>query len=287
MESLRRRLTALSRLWVPFSESGASVYAAGSSFYILLSVFPAALFLLSLLPYLPISLEAWLEVLQELVPEPFFPLVTYTFDTVRSSSTLTLLSISAVTTLWSASRGVGAIVEGLDAVLGRARQRRYLQRRIMSILYFLLLALALSAMLTVHVFGEKVLAACVHYFPRAIALVSALYRLRFIYVLLVFGVTFALVYWLFPRRSFSFRSCALGGLVAAVGWILISQLFSIYVNYFAGYVKLYDGIGLLLLTCLWLNLCLLFFLYGAVLTSLLHRSAYHPLQILREALGRR
>ena len=68
-----QRLRSLSRLWAPFSRSNASTYAASSSFFILLSVFPAVLFFLALLPYLPISLQQWLDFLEELVPAPFFP----------------------------------------------------------------------------------------------------------------------------------------------------------------------------------------------------------------------
>ena len=165
-----QRLRSLSRLWAPFSRSNASTYAASSSFFILLSVFPAVLFFLALLPYLPISLQQWLDFLEELVPAPFFPVVTYVFETVRTNSTLTLLSLSAVTTLWSASRGILYISDGLDAVLQHHGKRRYLYRRVMSIVYFLLLALALSTMLTVHVFGETVMDACIRWFPHVLDL---------------------------------------------------------------------------------------------------------------------
>lgn len=281
-----QRLRSLSRLWAPFSQSNASIYAASSSFFILLSVFPAVLFFLALLPYLPISLQQWLDFLEEFVPSPFFPLVTYVFDTVRTNSTLTLLSLSAITTLWSASRGILYISDGLNAVLQRHGKRRYLNRRVMSIIYFLLLALALSAMLTVHVFGEAVLDACIRWFPYAVNLAEALYHLRFFYFILIFGMVFSLIYWLFPRRALHFRSCLFSGMMTAFGWIVISQLFSIYVNYFAGYIKLYGGIGLLILTCIWLNFCILLFLYGAVLAGLLHQRSYHPIRIIKEAFSR-
>ena len=199
----------------------------------------------------------------------FFPVVTYVFETVRTNSTLTLLSLSAVTTLWSASRGILYISDGLDAVLQHHGKRRYLYRRVMSIVYFLLLALALSTMLTVHVFGETVMDACIRWFPHALDLAEALYHLRFFYFILIFGMVFSLIYWLFPRRALRFRCCLLSGMLTALGWIVISQLFSIYVNHFAGYIKLYGGIGLLILACIWLNFCILLFLYGAVLSGLL------------------
>ena len=282
-----RRLRTLSQLWLPFTKSRASLYASSSSFYILLSVFPAALFLLTLLPYLPISLESWMEVLREIVPQPFYPVVEYVFDTVKTNTTLTLLSVSALTTLWSASKGVLSIADGLEAMLRRQREHRYLRRRLMSIAYFLILALALSATLAIHVFGEALLAACVRWFPGLIRGAALVYRLRSPYLLVLFGLLFALIYWLFSKRELRFRWCFLGGLGASACWVLVSWAFSIYVNFFAGYVKLYGGIGLLILTCIWLHICLLLFLYGALAADLLHHRSYRPLQILKETFSRR
>lgn len=281
------RIRSLRRLWEPFTACRASLYASSSSFYILLSVFPAALFLLSLLPYLPLSLDALLDTLEQVVPNPFHPVVGYVFDTVRTSSTITLLSVSAVTTLWSASKGVLAITDGLNAVLNRPREPRYLLRRLFSVLYFLILAVALLTMLLLHVFGESLLAACIRWFPAAVRVAALIYYLRTPYLFFLFGLLFALIFYFFPRRSLGFRWCLVSGLATSGCWLLISWAFSIYVNHFAGYVKLYGGIGLLLLTCIWLHICLLLFLYGALTASLLHNGAYHPISILRETFSRR
>lgn len=281
------RIRSLKRLWEPFTACRASLYAAGASFYILLSVFPTALFLLSLLPYLPLSLGALVEAIEQVVPPPFHPVIDYVFDTVESSSTITLLSLSVLTTLWSASKGVLAIVDGLNAVLDREQELPYLRRRLSSIVYFLVLAVALLTMLLLHVFGEALLAACGRWFPAAARVAAVIYHLRTPYLLFLFGLLFALIFYLFPRRAMEFRWCLLGGLGTAGCWLFISWAFSIYVNRYAGYVKLYGGIGLLLLTCVWLHICLLLFLYGARATCLLHQRRYHPLTILRETFSRR
>lgn len=275
------RIRSLRRLWEPFTACRASLYAASSSFYILLSVFPAALFLLSLLPYLPLSLDALLDGLEQVVPAPFHPVVNYVFETVRSNSTIALLSVSALTTLWSASKGVLSITDGLDAVLDRPRETWYLRRRALSIVYFLILAVSLLTMLLIHVFGESLLLACFRWFPAAARAAVLIYSLRTPYLFLLFGLLFGLVFYLYPRRTLDFRWCLLGGLGTSGCWLLVSWAFSIYVNHFAAYVRLYGGIGLLLLTCIWLHICLLLFLYGALAAKLLHEGTYHPAAILR------
>ena len=149
------------------------------------------------------------------------------------------------------------------------------------------MALSLSAMLTIHVFGEALLAACIRWFHGLFRGAAVIYRLRSPYMLVLFGLLFALIYWFFSKRELRFRWCFLGGLGASACWVLVSWAFSIYVNYFAGYVKLYGGIGLLILTCIWLHICLLLFLYGALVADLLHHRSYHPLQILKETFSRR
>ena len=83
-----------------------SHYAAGASFFIALAVFPGLLLLLGLLRYTPLEVERLGEMLAMVLPEALSPgveeLVLLTYD----ASSGTAIGISAVTTLWSASRGI-------------------------------------------------------------------------------------------------------------------------------------------------------------------------------------
>lgn len=281
------RLHTLSGLWRPFTRHHTTLYAAGASFYTLLSVFPALLFLLTLLSSLPLVLAGATSLLEALVPDSFLPLLDHIAETVSGSASPALLSLSAITTLWSASKGVMALMDGLNAVLDVDDRRGFLRRRGMAILYFLLLSLCLLATLCIHTLGQWILAAFLRHFPEASAFWERLLSLRFFYTLLPLAVLFALLYRVLPTVRVRVRHCLLGGAATAAGWLLFSQLFSVYVNLFASRQVLYNGIGFLILTLLWLHICILMFLLGGIFSVLLSQGTYHPIRILKSCFSRR
>lgn len=280
-------LHALSGIWRPFTRNQPTLYAAGASFYILLSVFPALLFLLTVLSHLPVVLETALELLEYLIPDSFLPLADYIGQTISEGTSLALLSLSAFTTLWSASKGILALMDGLNAVLGVRDHRGFLRRRCMAVFYFLLLSVSLLATLCFHALGQWILAACIRHFPVFSDLWQRLLHLRFLYTLLPLTVLFALLYRVLPAVKTQLRHCLLGGIATAAGWLLFSSLFSVYVNVFARHQQFYNGFGFLILTLLWLHVCILMFLLGGIFSVLLSQGTYHPIQILRSGLPRR
>ena len=90
-------------------------FAAQSAFFILLSAIPFLVFLTALLPYLPRGGEA----LFRLLPQEIAALLP------EASPSATLLSLSAVTALWSASRGIVALTRGLNRMYGCQETRSY------------------------------------------------------------------------------------------------------------------------------------------------------------------
>lgn len=275
-----RRFHLLSGLWKPFTEKHPSLFAASTCFYILLSIFPSALFLLCLLSYFPVTLEHFWSILEQILPAAFLPLAGYLLETVSVQNPVALLSLSATAALWSASKGVLSLSDGLNAVLELPRVQGYLRRRLMAVFYFLLLSLSLGITLSIQVFGQQILLACIRWFPGLSHLWDLVLDFPFLYTILLISVMFAMIYGVFPSEKLRFSCCCLGGLAAAAGWVLFSALFSFYLGHFP------HNLSLPLLICIWLQICIQLLLYGGILCSLLNRSAYHPIEILRQVFRR-
>ena len=114
-----------------------SIHASSASFFLALSVFPALLLLLSLLRYTSLELRDLLNAVEGFLPEALMP---YAEDLVRSiyeNASAGVVSVSAITALWSASRGVQGLMTGLRAVYGTAPSRGYLLQRLRSLSYTL------------------------------------------------------------------------------------------------------------------------------------------------------
>ena len=119
-------------LWRKLRGLRIPVYAANASFFIVMAVFPALLLLLGLLRYTPLEVERLGEMLAGLLPEMMLEgaeeLILLTYDATSASA----LGLSAVTTLWSAGRGIYGLLTGLNAVYGAEENRGWLYTRLVS-----------------------------------------------------------------------------------------------------------------------------------------------------------
>ena len=282
-----RRWESLRQLWAPFTGSPISLYAAGASFYLILSALPASAFLLALLPYLPVSQATWTHILEQTFPAPFLPIVFALLQAAAARRSAAILSLSALTALWSASKGILALMDGLNAAMSMEQKKLYILRRFTAIAYFLLLEAGLLAMLGFYVFGRQILDGCLRWFPGLSDLMHLILRLRVVYTVLPLGFLFAAVFYFFPARRLRFRFCLAGGVISAVGWIVLSLGFSIYVNYISNLNRLYGSLGVILLAAVWLHSCMVLVLCGGLFAQLLSNGRYRPLLILKDTFSGR
>ena len=84
-------------------------------------------------------------------------------------------------------------------------------------------------------------------------------------------VFFAALYLFLPNRRERFLYVLPGALAAAAAWLGFSAAFSAYVNHSNHYSALYGSLSTILLTMIWLYVCLSILFYGAYLNQLLSR----------------
>ena len=81
------------------------LHSARTGFYVVLSLFPSLLLLLGLLRYTGYGVEALMYFLEGLLPQSLLPLVESLISASYRHSSKTLVSLSALAALWSASKG--------------------------------------------------------------------------------------------------------------------------------------------------------------------------------------
>ena len=117
--------------------------AGNASYFLLLSLFPLAILLLSVLQYIPVTQADLLSFIELLVPETLWPFFDYLTNDLYAGRSTAILSISVVMMLWSASRGLHSILCGLNNVTGAKETRPWLRRRLICMGYTLLTMVAL------------------------------------------------------------------------------------------------------------------------------------------------
>ena len=252
----------LSRLRVP-------VYAANACYFIVLAVFPALLVLLGLLRYTPLEVERLGEMLDGILPEvllaPAEELILLTYDNTSGAA----LGLSAVTALWSASRGIYGLLTGLNAIYYVSEDRGYIYTRLLSVVYTFAFLLVLLLTLGLHVFGTSLLGLLERSGAPFFRFLLNLIDVRFFLLLFVQTGIFCAMFMVLPNRRNRFWDSLPGAVLASLGWLVFSDLYSIYVERFARLTNVYGSVYAVALSMLWLYCCMSIVFYGGALNRYL------------------
>ena len=252
-------------VWRSVKELRIPLYAANACYFIVLAVFPALLLLLGLLRYTPLEVERLGELLSGILPEALLEsaeeLILITYDNTSAS----VLGISAVTTVWSASRGIYGLLTGLNGVYGVQEERGYFYTRFLSMLYTFAFLVVLLVTLALHVFGTKVLGLLQRNSHPFVAFLMELVDFRFFLLLILQTALFTAMFVALPYGKQRVRDSLPGALLASSGWLIFSDLYSIYVEHFAHLSNVYGSVYAVALSMLWLYCCISIVFYGGAL----------------------
>jgi len=248
---------------------GIRMHAAGACYFIVLAVFPALLLLLGLVHLTGLEVERLGEMLAGVIPEPLLSgaeeVILLTYDKISASA----IGLSALTTLWPASRGVYALMTGLNAVYGVEENRGYLRKRLLCAAYTFAFILVLVLTLLLHVFGVRVTQFAWQMDAPFFRFLTDYLDLRFVVLLVLQTVIFTAMFLALPNRRSRFRESVPGALLASAGWLTFSNLYSIYVEHFAHLGNIYGSVYAVALSMLWLYCCVSIVFYGGVLNRIL------------------
>ena len=261
---VKRSINIFNRFLQEFQQDSVSAYAAQAAFFVIISVFPLTMLLLTLVKYLPYFNDGVPMIQFDILPHDLNELATNALGEIINKSSNTVLSISAVTALWSSSKGVYSIFQGLASVYSVKDTRSGFTMRLLAVVYTALFLVMLILALGFLVFGDSIYHAVINILPLAadkIEIVS-----RGIKWLLGFGVLvlfFEMVYIAVPDRKSGIIEELPGALISAVGWIGFSYLYSFYIDNFSNYANIYGSLTAVVLMMLWLYFCMYIMLFGA------------------------
>ena len=245
------------------------LHAANAGFFIVLSVFPALLLMLSLLRYTRLEVGDLLELLGSILPEALWDTAQELIISTYQSASASVVGVSAVTALWSASRGIHGLLQGLNAVYGVTESRGYFYARAISLLYTFAFLVVMLLTLGLHVFGSSLIGFLTMIDNPVLIFLVDIIDLRFFLLLILQTLVFTLMFMALPDKPNRFWDSIPGGLLASTGWLIFSDLYSIYVENFYGYANVYGSVYAVALSMLWLYCCLSILFYGGVLKQYL------------------
>lgn len=244
-------------------------HAANAGYFIVVSIFPALVLILSILRYTELDADDLLRFLDGVIPQALMGTAEKLIVSTYAQTSRTVVSVSAVGALWSASRGVYGVLVGLNAIYGVQEDRGYWYTRGISMVYTFGLLTLLLLTLILNIFGEALLGQMEQSSAFLWRFLSRVMNLRFLLLLVLQTGLFAAIFMVFPNRKNSFSDSFPGAVLASLGWLIFTKLFSVYVTRFRGYANIYGSVYAVALSMLWLYFCLLILFYGGALNRLL------------------
>ena len=247
------------------------VYASHAGFFIVLSVFPSLVLLLSLVRYAGLEAGHLVSLLEGVIPDALLPGAEALIVNTYYGTSGTVVSLSAVTALWSAGRGIQGLLTGLNGVYGVTESRGYFRTRGMCMLYTVLFLLVLLLTLVLSVFGTTLLRLIPVGESLFLRFLTEAVDLRFFVLLGLQTGMFTAIFTVLPNRKNRFRESLPGALLASCGWLIFSDLYSVYVENFTRYSNIYGSVYAVALSMLWLYCCLCIVFYGGALNRFLQK----------------
>ena len=261
------------RVKAEMKDDHVTLLSAGIAFYSLLAGVPALVAIISIYALVADPADVSRQVVESLAaaPQEVRNLAEAQLTSIVGESgggTLIAAIIGILVALWSASAGVGHLMDALNIAYDEQEERSFIRRKAVALAFtvgaiaFVLVAFALIAVMPA-VLADTGLGVV----GRILANV-----LRWVVLLAGMVIGLAILYRFGPDRDEPrWRWTSPGAIVAAVLWIVGSLVFSVYTANFAKYNETYGSLGAIVVVMLWLFLTALVVIVGAELNAELER----------------
>ena len=237
-----------------FQKGNFAIRSAAVSFHFFVALFPTLIFLLSLIPYLPIDgvKESLLLLAGDLMPIVIYDIFETTVNELFTRRYNALLSIGFVLSLYYASLGINTLLTAFSQSYQLKLKNGYFKQQLISLGIFLFIIIMFLSAVALSIFGnylgsQLVSLDVVNYVNFLIDIFKLLLQI----LLVIFGV--AILYHFGNPHTKKFRLINAGTLFATIVIFLATKGLSIYFSNFNVYNKIYGSIGSLLITLVWLN----------------------------------
>lgn len=239
-------------------------YAAQTSYFFMLCMIPIILLLLTLVQYTPVTKADVMTAVIQVFPTSVDSLITSIVNQVYNQST-GVIPITIIVALWSAGKGVLAVTTGLNCVYKCRETRNYIFLRIRATIYTLMFLVVILLLLILSVFGNSLNIFIAEHVPIMKRFADKLIEARIIITPVVLIVFSLLSYKFLPNRRDKLLRQLPGAVFTAIGWMVVSWIFSVYVDIFKGFSSMYGSLTTIVLIMLWMYFCMYSLLLGGEL----------------------
>lgn len=246
-------------------EDHIGAYAAQSAMFLIMSLIPFLLVLISFIRFTPVSESLILTGIDLISPGYVSSTVITIVDEVYHN-TGGILIISLVFAVYSAAKTIQSLRYGLNRVYEIEETRNWFTLRLRAMAETFALILAVLLLMLLLMFGQSIQDMLVEYAPFVAVVTAWVLKLRLLILFFVMIVIFAAIYKEIPNRKASFRSQIVGACGCSAAWYVFTFGVSVYINYFNGF-SFYGSMTSIVLLMFWLYFAMYIFLVCGAINS--------------------
>lgn len=269
MKRLKNVYTKFIQITTDISEDHVGAYAAQTAYFFMLCFIPIILLLLTLVRYTPVTKADVMTAVIRVFPTSVDSMITSIVNQVYNQS-MGIIPVTVVVALWSAGKGVLAMTSGLNCIYKCPETRNYVLLRIRATLYTVMFIIVIIFLLVLSVFGNSLNLFVAEYVPIIKNLADWLIRARTVITPAVLMIFCLLIYKFLPNRRDRLIKQLPGAVFAAIGWMVVSWIFSVYVDIFQGFSSMYGSLTTIVLIMLWMYFCMYSILLGGEVNLIMY-----------------
>ena len=257
------------KTWRIANNSNVWAHCASVGFFGFLSIFPvmAVFVLLYGLAFSPAEMQEQISVLRPFIPDTVYEVLNSRLSALVSNTTSTLtfsLVLSTLLALYAGSKGVKSLIILINLAFHITQERNFIQSNILAVS----LTFGAVVILIIAVSSIAIIPVGAAYFPfPQIAKTIALWSRWPILAGIIF-LSFLSLYRLAPNRdAVALKKLVPGAALATILWIVLSVLFSIYVQNFNNYSAEFGALSAAVVIMLWLYYSAFIVAFGAIFNS--------------------
>lgn len=261
---IKSKISSIQTILDNMGKDHISEFSAQCAYYVILSFIPFVILLLTLIQYTNIEQQQLFDIISKIIPSSMNEMVLGIVKEVYSKSVGTV-SISLIFTLLSADRGLFALIKGLHLIYNYSDNKRksMLYLKLTSILKTIVFIILVTVGAVILVFGKPIISTIQEKFGifDNYTIVSQIIT-QIIFILVAF-VVFLCLYKFMPGHKIIFKSQVPGAIFSSIALIIISFIFSRYLDIFKGFSITYGSLTALMLIMMWTYTCFYVIFLGA------------------------
>ncbi len=267
------------KIWRLFADASSRLrsahlfaYASQATLFAVISIIPFLMLLLNILQaFLPVTAEMLENMAKDFLPVQVHPIAHALIDEFSASVNIPIVSLTTIALIWTASRGVKSIAQGIKLAFESETKSNYFIDSLYSLLYTLVFIAIIVVTVAVLLFGDTLNDIIAQRLP-ILKPIQTLIKWRYLIFILILVLVFMTAYKFLGKTKIPFKKMLVGAIFSSLGWAGVSVVYSVYIENFSRASYIYGSLAAVMFLLLWVWLCMITLLLGAHINRFIYEN---------------